>query len=137
MTTSHSVRVERVAEGRYLAHNDSGASIPIGGESAFSPVELLLAAIGGCTAVDTDVATSRRAEPTSFVVTVSGDKVSDEETGNRMKNLTVTFSVEFPEGEQGDQARAILPRTVALSHNKLCTVSRTVELGTPVRTIIE
>ena len=36
-----------------------------------------------------------------------------------------------------DQARAILPRTVALSHNKLCTVSRTVELGTPVRTIIE
>ncbi|WP_277068445.1 OsmC family protein [Saccharomonospora viridis] len=137
MTTSHSVRVERVAEGRYLARNDSGASIPIGGESAFSPVELLLAAIGGCTAVDTDVATSRRAEPTSFVVTVSGDKVSDEETGNRMKNLTVTFSVEFPEGEQGDQARAILPRTVALSHNKLCTVSRTVELGTPVRTIIE
>ena len=71
------MRVERVAEGRYLAHNDSGASIPIG-VSAFSPVGLL-AAIGGCTAVDTDVATSRRTD----VVRRHGrgDKVSDEGTG--------------------------------------------------------
>ncbi|WP_298178331.1 OsmC family protein [Saccharomonospora sp.] len=138
MTISpNSVRIERISKGRYLAHNGSGASIPIGGDEAFSPVELLLAALGSCTAVDTDIATSRRTEPTSFTVTVSGDKVAEEETGNRMKNLTVTFSVEFPEGQQGDEARTLLPRTVALSHNKLCTVSRTVELGTPVRTVIE
>ncbi|PXY33479.1 oxidoreductase [Prauserella sp. PE36] len=137
MTTSErSVRIERVSAGRYVAHNDRGGTLPIGGDD-FSPVELLLAAIGGCTAIDTDVATSRRTEPTEFTVAVSGDKVSDRETGNRMENLSVTFHVRFPEGEQGDAARAMLPRTVALSHDKLCTVSRTVERGTPVRTIIE
>ncbi|MFF5989403.1 OsmC family protein [Prauserella flavalba] len=137
MTTSaRSVRIERVAAGRYVAHNAGGATLPIGGDD-FSPVELLLAAIGGCTAIDTDVATSRRTEPTGFTVTVSGDKVSDRESGNRMENLSVTFHVRFPEGEQGDAARAMLPRTVALSHDKLCTVSRTVERGTPVRTVIE
>lgn len=137
MTTDpRSVRIERVAPGRYVAHNGRGATLAFGGDD-FSPVELLLAAIGGCTAIDTDVATSRRTEPTSFTVTVSGDKVSDRESGNRMEDLSVTFAVRFPEGEQGDVARAMLPRTVALSHDKLCTVSRTVELGTPVRTVIE
>ncbi|PXY22766.1 OsmC family protein [Prauserella muralis] len=137
MTTEpRSVRIERVAPGRYVAHNERGGTIALGGDD-FSPVELLLAAIGGCTAIDTDVATSRRTEPASFTVTVSGDKVSDRESGNRMENLSVSFDVRFPEGEQGDAARAMLPRTVALSHDKLCTVSRTVELGTPVRTVIE
>ncbi|WP_019819415.1 OsmC family protein [Saccharomonospora saliphila] len=137
MTTSQrSVRIERVSTGQYVAHNDRGATLPLGGDD-FSPVELLLAAIGGCTAIDTDVATSRRTEPTEFTVTVDGDKVSDSETGNRMENLTVTFAVRFPDDEKGDAARAMLPRTVALSHDKLCTVSRTVEAGTPVRTVIE
>ncbi|MBK1783526.1 OsmC family protein [Prauserella cavernicola] len=137
MTESErSVRIERVGAGRYVAHNPDGATLPIGGDG-FSPVELLLAAIGSCTAIDTDVATTRRTEPDSFTITVSGDKVSDRESGNRMENLAVTFAVRFPEGEAGDAARAMLPRTVALSHDKLCTVSRTVERGTPVRTIIE
>jgi uncharacterized OsmC-like protein len=129
--TFRSVRIERVSVGRYLAHNARGATIPVGGDD-FSPVELLLAAIGGCTAIDTDVVTSRRVEPTAFTVTVTGDKVADRETGNRMENLTVAFEVTFPEGAAGDAARALLPRTVALSHDKLCTVSRTVERGTPV-----
>ncbi|EIE99467.1 OsmC family protein [Saccharomonospora glauca] len=139
MTTSHrSVRVEREAEGRYVAYNERGASLRFGtADDEFSPVELLLAAIGGCTAIDTDVATSRRTEPDEFTVTVSGDKVSDNESGNRMENLTVTFTVRFPEGERGDAARAILPRTVTLSHDKLCTVSRTIERGTPVRMVVE
>ena len=87
-------------------------------------------------AIDADVATSRHAEPVRFSVTVSGDKLGGEE-GNHMENLAVTFHVEFPEGAEGDKARAILPRAVRLSHDRLCTVSRTVERGTPVRSTIE
>lgn len=116
-------------------HNTRGATLPVGGE-AFTPVELLLAAIGTCTAVDTDTVTSRRAEPTGFTITVSGDKVSDPGEGNRMTNLAVTFDVAFPDGADGDEARKLLSRTVRLSHDKLCTVSRTVELGTKVATTI-
>ncbi|HEX6354529.1 OsmC family protein [Actinophytocola sp.] len=133
--SSRSVKIDRVSAGRYVVSNERGGTLPVGGDD-FTPVELLLAAIGTCTAIDTDTVTSRRAEPTGFTITVSGDKVSDKENGNRMTNLSVTFDVTFPEGPAGDEARTLLPRTVKLSHDRLCTVSRTVELGTPVNTTI-
>ncbi|MFL6122507.1 OsmC family protein [Actinophytocola sp.] len=136
MTDSlRSVRIDRVSTGRYVVTNARGGTLPVGGDD-FTPVELLLAAIGACTSIDTDTVTSRRAEPSKFTVTVSGDKVSDREDGNRMTNLSVTFDVQFPEGPAGDEARTLLPRTVKLSHDRLCTVSRTVELGTDVNTTI-
>jgi len=131
-----SVRIERETNGTYTARNERGAEIRLGGgESVFSPVELLLAAIGGCTAIDVDVVTSRRAEPDSFAVDVTAEKVKDE-TGNRLKDITVTFRIAFPEGDAGDAARAILPDIVRKSHDRLCTVSRTVERGTPVSSVI-
>jgi peptidoglycan/xylan/chitin deacetylase (PgdA/CDA1 family) len=49
-----------------------------------------------------------------------------------MVDLALDFSVEFPPGEAGDAARSILPDAMAKSHDRLCTVTRTVELGTPV-----
>ncbi len=131
--TSRSVDMERVEAGRYLLRNRRGGSITIGsgGDQDFTPVELLLAAIGGCTAIDVDLITSRRAEPDQFSVRVSGDKVRDD-NGNRMQDLTVEFRVTFPDGEAGDAARDMLPRALQRSHDRLCTVSRTVELGTPI-----
>lgn len=133
--TYRSVQVERVSAGRYVARNARGVTVPIGGED-FTPVELLLAAIGSCTATDADVVISRRTEPSAFTVTVSGDKIQDE-SGNRMTNLAVTFDVRLPDGPEGDQARTLLARTVKLSHDRLCTVSRTVELGTPVQAAVK
>jgi uncharacterized OsmC-like protein len=136
--TVRSVEIERTSIGRYVVRNVRGGSITIGtGEDdSFTPVELLLAAIGGCTAIDVDLITSRRAEPSEFVVKVTGDKIRDEAGGNRMDNLRVEFTVRFPDGEAGDAARQALPRAVQMSHDRLCTVSRTVELGTPVSTAI-
>lgn len=131
--TARSVRLERTAAGRYVAHNARGGSIALGiGDDAFTPVELFLAAIGGCTAVDVDMVTSRRTEPDRFTVTVTGAKIRDESGGNRMRDLRVTFEIAFPEGAAGDAARAALPRLYQLSHDRLCTVSRTVEAGEPV-----
>ena len=128
------VDIERTSAGRYAARNARGGVIEIGtGEgSSFTPVELFLAAIGACTAIDVDLITSRRAEPSVFLVRVTGDKIRDEAGANRMENLEVGFTVTFPEGEAGDAARAALPRSVRMSHDRLCTVSRTVERGTPV-----
>ncbi|MFC0506606.1 OsmC family protein [Micromonospora costi] len=132
--TFRSVEIERTKLGQYVVRNVRGGSIAVGtGEDgSFTPVELLLAAIGGCTAVDVDYITSRRAEPTRFSVAVTGDKIRDETGGNRMQNLRVEFTVTFPEGADGDKAREALPRSLQQSHDRLCTVSRTVELGTPV-----
>jgi uncharacterized OsmC-like protein len=135
--TLRTVTVDRVGTGRYAAVNARGGTLEFGtgDDTDFTPVELLLAALGGCTAIDADVATSRHAEPLRFSVSVQGDKISDDE-GSRMENLAITFHVEFPEGPDGDKARAILPRAVKLSHDRLCTVSRTVERGTPVSSTI-
>lgn len=129
-----SVTIERTDLGRYLVSNVRGGSMAIGtGEDAdFTPVELLLAAIGGCTAADVDYITSKRASPLAFSVRASGDKVRDAD-GNRLENLTVEFTVRFPDGAAGDAAREMLPTAVQKSHDRLCTVSRTVERGTPVR----
>ncbi|MEU8301074.1 OsmC family protein [Micromonospora sp. NPDC048909] len=136
--TFRSVEIERTSMGQYVVRNSRGGSMSMGtGEDgSFTPVELLLAAIGGCTAVDVDYITSRRAEPTEFSVEVTGDKIRDETGGNRMENLTVAFTVTFPAGEDGDKAREALPRALQQSHDRLCTVSRTVELGTPVSTSV-
>ena len=133
-----SVDIERTSVGQFVARNVRGGSIPVGtgGDGSFTPVELLLAAIGGCTAIDVDVITSRRAEPSEFTVAVTGDKIRDETGGNRMDNLRVEFTVTFPDGPEGDAARQMLPRSVQMSHDRLCTVSRTVELGTPVSATI-
>ncbi len=132
------VRLERIENSRYTATNERGGKINIGtGErSDFTPVELLLVAIGGCTAADVDILTSRRAEPGSFEIDVDADKVRDAK-GNHLSGLQVTFRVTFPAGEQGDKARALLPDAVRMSHDRLCTVSRTVELGAPIAVRIE
>ena len=134
--TRRSVSLQRTSLGRYEVRNARGGTITIGGGDGddFTPVELLLAALGGCTGADVDYITSKRAEPESFVVEVTGDKVRDETGGNRLVNLAIELHVTFPEGAAGDAAREMLPRAARMSHDRLCTVSRTVQLGTPVDT---
>jgi putative redox protein len=132
------VRLERIENSKYVVTNDRGGQIRIGrGDGTdFTPVDLLLSAIAGCTAVDVDILTSRRAEPEKFEIVVDADKISDK-AGNRLTGIVVTFRIRFPEGEGGDKARALLPDAVRKSHDRLCTVSRTVELGTPIANRIE
>jgi putative redox protein len=137
--THRQVRIDRIANSRYTVTNERGGQITIGSGAGtdFTPVELLLAAIGGCTAIDVDILTARRAEPDSFTVAVAAEKVRDEKGRNALTDITVTFRIAFPEGEGGDKARALLPDAVKQSHDRLCTVSRTVEAGTPVTAHIE
>lgn len=131
------VTIERVAAGTFAAVNERGGRIVLGAGAGaeFTPVELLMIAIAGCTAIDVDILTSRRAEPDKFEISVDADKVRDE-AGNHLENIEVTFRLAFPAGDGGDKARAILPDAVRRSHDQLCTVSRTVELPTPVATHI-
>lgn len=129
-----SVTLTRTSHGEFDVTNVRGGMIHIGkGETDdFTPVELLLTAIAGCSAVDVDFITAKRAEPTEFTVVSEGEKAKSADKGNHMQDLEVTFRVRFPDGPEGDKAREMLPRAIAQSHDRLCTVSRTVQLGTPI-----
>jgi uncharacterized OsmC-like protein len=128
-----SVKVTRTSLGRYVATNAHGVKIEFGeGDDQFSAVELLLAALGGCTGIDADYLTSRRAEPESFEIEVTAEKATDPV--NHLEGVTVTFRVRFPEGPDGDRAREALPVAVQRSHDRLCTVGQSLERPTPVTT---
>ena len=127
------VEMTRLRKARFLARNGRGGELEFGegDDAAFTPVELLLTAIAGCSAIDVDYITAKRAEADTFVVTVDADKIRDDQ-GNRLTDIVVRFAVGFPDSEGGAAAREVMPSAVQRSHDRLCTVSRTVEVGTPV-----
>lgn len=131
--TLRSIGLVKIGEGRYKATNRRGGVLPIGGgdDPDFTPVELLLAALAGCGAIDLDLITAKRAPAETFAARAEGHKVRDEQ-GNHLVGLRVSFDVTFPEGEAGDRAREVVPRTLAQIRDRLCTVGRTVALGEPV-----
>jgi putative redox protein len=127
------IDLTRIGPGRYRATNARGGVVAVGSgdDPDFTPVELLLAALAGCSAIDVDLITGKRAQPTSLDVSAEGDKVRDDR-GNRLVDLRITFDVRFPDGEDGDRAREALPRAIAQSRDRLCTVGRTVQVGGPI-----
>ena len=128
-----SVDLEKVGEHRFKAVNARGGVLPLGhgDDPDFTPVELLLAALAGCGALDIDFITGKRAPFETFAARAEGTKVRDS-GGNHLVGITVTFDVTFPAGEDGDAARAVLESAVQRSQDRLCTVGRTVTLGDPV-----
>ncbi len=128
-----SVDLSKIGPLRYLATNARGGVLPVGSgaDPDFTPSELLLVALAGCGAIDLDLITGKRSAPESFAVRAQGHKVRDEQ-GNHLVGLTVTFDVTFPEGENGDRAREVIPRALQQIEDRLCTVGRTISLGEPV-----
>jgi putative redox protein len=123
----------QIGEGRYQATNRRGGVLPIGSgdDPGFTPVELLLVALAGCTAIDVGAITGKRATPETFEIHTSGHKVRDDD-GSHLVGLNVSISITFPEGEAGDGARDILPRAVQQTADRICTVGRTLQLGTDI-----
>src|SRR5690349_727369 len=134
-TADHrSVDLEKVGEHRFKAVNARGGVLTLGhgDDPDFTPVELLLAALAGCSALDVDFITGKRAPFATFAARAEGEKVRDT-GGNHLVGLTVTFDVTFPDGEGGDAAREVLASAIQRSQDRLCTVGRTIALGDDVR----
>ncbi len=130
------VTLTRDALGVYTATNADGATVQFGhGEGMLGPVELLLAAVAGCSSIDVDHMTTRRAEPSRFEVTSTADHVHDTDEGNILENIKVVFDLAFPDGDDGDKARARVASALKISQEKECTVSRTIEAPTSVQLI--
>lgn len=134
--THKDVSLTRTRKARFVATNPRGGSIEIGegDDDAFAPSELLLAAIASCTGIDVDYITAKRAEADQLDLRITAEKIRDEH-GNRLVDIKLSFDVTFPEGEGGDAAREVLPSAIERSHDRLCTVGRTVEVATPIAVV--
>jgi uncharacterized OsmC-like protein len=130
------VELSRLRKARFVARNVRGGELELGegDDEAFTPVELLLTAIAGCSAMDVDYITAKRAEAGRMDVRISADKIRDDQ-GNRLTDIVLRFDdVRFPDTEEGAAAEEVLPSAVQRSRDRICTVTRTVVVGTPVTT---
>jgi len=126
MTTR--VTVERTDHG-YLARNERGAEIRFSGAdpTEFTPVELLLAALGGCNIVTVEPLTAkRRHRLAKLAATVEGEK----EQPSRLLGITLAYDVEMPPGD--DEARAVFEAVAERVHERYCTVSRALRETVPI-----
>ena len=100
--------------------------VDINGERGLSPLELLLAALGACSAVDFALLMRKQRDPVEPLhLEVDGDKEDQ-----RMQWLRVTYHVH----EDADEGK--VERSRSRVANDLCTVSRTLVSGTPVDHVI-
>ena len=100
--------------------------VDIEGERGLSPLELLLAALGSCSAVDFAILMRKQRDPVEPLhLEVDGDK---EEY--RMEWLRVTYHV-----HEGADERKV-ERARSRVANDVCTVSRTLASGTPVEHVV-
>jgi putative redox protein len=117
-----SVRVERTDDGGFVARNDRGAQVSIGGsgeDGVFTPVELLLAALGGCEIVTVEPLTADRGHRlVKLAATVEAEKVAP----TRLGTITVTYDVELPPGD--DAAAKVFTDVAHRVHENHCTVGR-------------
>jgi putative redox protein len=130
------VELSRLRKARFLARNVRGGELELGegDDEAFTPVELLLTAIAGCSAIDVDYITAKRAEAGRLDVRITAEKIRDDQ-GNRLTDIVLRFEdVRFPDTDEGAAAADALPSAVERSRDRICTVARTVIVGTPVAT---
>lgn len=101
---------------------DIGASKSIGGdESGFRPMELVLAALASCAAIDVvNILKKSRVDFTSMDIEVNGDR--KDATPAPFTNIEVTYRIH---GKGVDRAKA--ERAVSLALEKYCSVSASLD----------
>lgn len=115
------------------AANEEGGQIrmdgntQIGGlEGGFSPMQLLLAGIGGCSAIDIiGILEKQRQELQDMRVEVEGDK-QKLDTYSEFKSINLHFVFE------GELDPKKVERAIDLSLNKYCSVSKALEKGSEI-----
>lgn len=128
-----SVSVERNDDGGYTARNSRGGEIAIGDDqtgASFTPVELLLAAVGGCNIVSVEPLTAKRGHQ---LVRLAMEVTAEKVESNLLGPVTVTYDVELPVGDA--EAEQLFKAVAKRVHERACTVSRSLSQGTEVTVV--
>lgn len=111
------------------AKNEDGVNLQMDGtheiggiNGGFRPMQMLLAAAGGCSAIDViGILKKQRQNPDEFKIEVTGERV-DVGTYSEFKSIHIHFILTGSHLEESKVARAI-----DLSLTKYCSVSKTLE----------
>ncbi len=121
------------------AKNEDGVTLQMDGTSeiggingGFRPMQMLLAAVGGCSAIDVvGILQKQRQNPDDLKIEVTGDRVKVKEY-SEFKTINIHFILKGSHLDEKKVARAI-----DLSINKYCSVSKMLEKTAKVTSSFE
>lgn len=116
------------------AGNEEGGQIRIDGntkigglEGGISPMQLLLAGVGGCSAIDLiSILEKQKQKLTDLVVEVDADRQKLKEGYSEFKTIHLHFKL------SGDLDEKKVKRALDLSITKYCSVSKALEKGSEI-----
>jgi len=122
------ITIDHLKEMHMEAANEEGGlirmdgSTEIGGlEGGFSPMQLLLAGVGGCSAVDIiNILKKQRQDLQDLTIEVEGDRQSKDEY-SEFTNIHIKYIF------TGKLDESKVERAINLSLDKYCSVSKTLE----------
>jgi len=134
-STPSVVKVKWIDGMRFVATDSMGHSIVMdaskqaGGEgSGFSPLQLVLAALGGCTGIDVvDIMRKQRQQVDNLVIVVSGERVKE------YPRVYSDIHVEYRVRGKDIKEKAI-KRAIQLSEDKYCSVGAMLKAKAKVTT---
>ncbi len=122
----------------FEASNESGGKIRLDGsgtvgglEGGISPLQLLLAGVGACSAIDiAGILKKQKQELKAFEIEVTGDR-RRRETYSEFESIHVRYIF------TGDVDPKKAERAIDLSLNKYCSVSKALEKATEIESSYE
>ncbi len=133
------ISIQRLNDDVHMeAKNEDGVSLhmdgtgDIGGiNGGFRPMQMLLAAAGGCSAIDViGILKKQRMNPDDLKIEVTGERV-DVESYSEFKTIHIHFIF------KGDLDEGKVDRAINLSLNKYCSVSKTLEKTSKITSSFE
>ena len=119
---------------RFVGQNEAGDRVLVDGDQpaiGVKPTDLLLAALGSCTAYDViDIMRNKQQPLARYRIEVEGTQA--ETHPKRFTHITVTH---YGAGPQVTEAA--LARSAELSHNKYCAVAASLNTEITVQVVVE
>jgi putative redox protein len=134
------ISIQRLNDAVHMeAKNEDGVTLQMDGtgeiggiNGGFRPMQMLLAAAGGCSAIDVvGILQKQKQNPDDLKIEVTGDRVKVQEY-SEFKTVHIHFILKGAHLDEKKVARAI-----DLSINKYCSVSKTLEKTAKVTSSFE
>jgi putative redox protein len=134
MATKKRIVLHHLIDHRFLAMNEQGDRAMVDGDSpstGLRPMELLLAALAGCTGYDVvDIMRKKRLPLERYRVEAEGEQAGHPP--RRYTRIVVTHV-----GAGPGVTREALLKAAQLSHEKYCSVAATLNAPIEVRAVVE